>query len=155
MTHSANSYVLFPRQPEKGTFHVALVIPQCLRGETSRDLVEVSEFLADRAVARRDQLERLVQGLRDLAKRCRPVPPGLLGKLIGRDDHPDRIGEGGFDQDWGAITAHAGLGKERQADPQPSGCFFRGQEGFPRCRAHIGSWVTVIHLLMPQTQRFD
>ena len=89
--------IFLPRQPEKSAFRVALVIPQCLRGETSRDLVEVSEFLADRAVARRDQLERL--GLGDLAKRRRPVSLGLLGKIRRRGNNPDRLGEGGFDQD--------------------------------------------------------
>jgi hypothetical protein len=93
--------VFLPRQPEQGTFRVALVIPQCLGGETNRHLMESKEISADRAVARRDQLQRFIEGLRDLAKRCRPVPPGLLGKLRGHGDDGDRVGERGFDQDRG------------------------------------------------------
>ena len=108
--------ILLPRQPEQGTFRVALVIPQCLGGETNWHLMESKEVSADCAVARRDQLQGFIESLGDLAKRCRPVPPGLLGKLHGRGDDGDCVGERGFDQDRGLVIGIVTIMPEMDGD---------------------------------------
>src|SRR5262249_10939382 len=49
------------------------------------------KLIADGAIAGRDHLKRLVQRLRDLSQRGRPMPAGVLRELLGCADHGDRV----------------------------------------------------------------
>ena len=64
-------------------------------------MMQLQEVGPDRAIARRDHPNRLVQCLCDLAHGRRPVPLHLLRQLLRPGDDADRVGEGSFNQDRG------------------------------------------------------
>jgi hypothetical protein len=87
-----------PLQPQQRALGVAFVVLQRFGGQAGRYLMQVMKIGTNRAVARRDDLQRSVEGLGDLPQRRRPMPPLLLGHVGRRRDDRYGVGEGHFNE---------------------------------------------------------
>lgn len=81
------------RQPQQRALRIALVVLKCLGGEASGHLMQLNEVRPDRAIPRRNDLKRRVHRAGDLPQGRCPVPSGLLGQFVGREDDCDGVHE--------------------------------------------------------------